>query len=31
MFERLPLDQLLGNIMTDDFQSIFDNQLNLFD
>ena len=25
MFERLPLDQLLGNIMTDDFQSIFDN------
>ncbi len=31
MFERLPLDQLLGNIMTDDFQSILDNQLNLFD
>ena len=31
MFERLPLDQLLGYIMTDDFQSVFDNQLNLFD
>ncbi len=31
MFERLPLDQLLGNITTDDFQSVFDNQLNLFD
>ena len=31
MFERMPLDQLLGNIMTDDFQSTFDNQLTLFD
>ena len=31
MFERLPLDQLLSNIMADDFQSILDNQLNLFD
>ena len=31
MFERMPLDRLLGNIMTDDIQTTFDNQLNLFD
>ena len=31
MFERMPLDQLLGNVMTDDIQTTFDNQLNLFD
>ena len=31
MFERMPLDQLLGNIMTDDIQTTFDNQLNLVD
>ena len=31
MFERLPLDQLLGSLMTDDIQSTLDNQLNLFE
>ena len=30
MFERIPLDQLLNNIITDDFQSVSSNQLNLF-
>ena len=30
-FERMPLDQLLGNVMTDDIQTTFDNQLSLFD
>lgn len=31
MFERMPLNQLLHNIITDDIQSISANQLNLFD
>jgi hypothetical protein len=31
MFERIPLDQLLNNIVTEDIQSIDDNQLNLFE
>ena len=31
MFERMSLDQLLDNIMTDYFQTTSDNQLNLFD
>ena len=31
MFERIPLDQLLNNIGTEDIQSIDANQLNLFD
>jgi hypothetical protein len=31
MFERIPLDQLLNNIVTDDLQLIAANQLNLFD
>ena len=31
MFERMPLDRLLGNIMIDDIQTTFDNQLKLFD
>jgi hypothetical protein len=31
MFERVPLDQLLADVVTDDIQAISDNQLNLFD
>jgi IS4 transposase len=31
MFERIPLDQLLNNIVADDIQSLSPNQLNLFD
>jgi len=31
MFERIPLDQLLNNIVTDDIQALSANQLNLFD
>ena len=31
MFERIPLDQLLSNIVTDDPQRVAANQLNLFD
>ena len=31
MFERIPLDQLLNNIITDDIQTLSANQLNLFD
>ena len=31
MFERIPLDQLLNNIGTEDIQSFEVNQLNLFD
>ena len=31
MFERMPLDQLLNNIVTDDIQRLAANQLNLFD
>lgn len=31
MFERIPLDQLLSNIVTDDIQRLAANQLNLFD
>ena len=31
MFERIPLDQLLNNITTDDVQALSTNQLNLFD
>ena len=31
MFERIPLDQLLNNIITDDIQALSVNQLNLFD
>lgn len=31
MFERIPLDQLLNNIITDDIQRLAANQLNLFD
>ena len=30
MFERIPLDQLLNNIIADDIQSFSPNQLNLF-
>jgi IS4 transposase len=30
MFERIPLDQLLNNIVTDDIQAFSPNQLNLF-
>ncbi|MDP2606199.1 MAG: IS4 family transposase, partial [Deltaproteobacteria bacterium] len=30
MFERIPLDQLLNNIVADDFQAYSPNQLNLF-
>ena len=30
MFERIPLDQLLNNIVTEDIQSLDANQLNLF-
>ena len=31
MFERIPLDQLLQTIITDDMQALSANQLNLFD
>jgi hypothetical protein len=31
MFERIPLDQLLNNIIADDIQRLAANQLNLFD
>jgi hypothetical protein len=31
MFERIPLDQLLSKIVTEDLQALSDNQLNLFD
>ena len=31
MFERIPLDQLLNNIITDDVQALSANQLNLFE
>ena len=31
MFEKIPLDQLLNNIITDDIQAFSANQLNLFD
>jgi hypothetical protein len=31
MFEQIPLDQLLHNIITDDMQALSANQLNLFD
>jgi hypothetical protein len=31
MFERIPLDQLLSNIITDEIQALSGNQLNLFD
>ena len=31
LFERIPLDQLLNNIITDDIQTLSANQLNLFD
>jgi len=31
MFERIPLDQLLNHIVTEDAQSLDANQLNLFD
>ena len=31
MFERIPLDQLLNNIINDDIQALSANQLNLFD
>jgi len=31
MFERIPLDQLLTNIVTDDIQALSINQMNLFD
>ena len=31
MFERIPLDQLFNNIITDDIQVFSANQLNLFD
>jgi hypothetical protein len=30
MFERIPIDQLLKKIVTDDIQAFFSNQLNLF-
>jgi IS4 transposase len=30
MFERIPLDQLLNQIVTDDIQTLSPNQLNLF-
>ena len=30
MFERLPLDQLLNKIVTDDIRAFLPNQLNLF-
>ncbi len=31
LFERIPLDQLLHSILTDDIQALSANQLNLFD
>jgi hypothetical protein len=31
MFERIPLDQLLNNVITDDIQRLAADQLNLFD
>jgi hypothetical protein len=31
MFERIPLDQLLNNIVAEDIQALTVNQLNLFD
>jgi hypothetical protein len=31
LFERIPLDQLLHTIITDDIQTLSANQLNLFD
>ena len=31
MFERIPLDQLLNKIVTEDIQAFSPNQLNLFD
>ena len=31
LFERIPLDQLLHNIITDDIQALSASQLNLFD
>ena len=31
MFERIPLDQLLNKIITDDIQALSANQLNLFE
>ena len=31
LFERIPLDQLLHNIIIDDIQALSANQLNLFD
>ena len=31
MFERIPLDQLLNNIVTEDIHALSDTQLNLFD
>ena len=31
MFERIPLDQLLNNIVTDDIRTLSANQLNLFE
>jgi len=30
MFERIPLDQLLNNIIADDIQAFSPNQLSLF-
>ena len=30
MFERIPLDQLLSKIVTEDIQAVYPNQLNLF-
>ena len=30
MFEKIPLDQLLNKIVTDDIQAASPNQLNLF-
>ena len=31
MFERIPLDQLLNDLVTEDIQRLAANQLNLFD
>jgi hypothetical protein len=31
MLERIPLDQLLNNIITDDIRTLSANQLNLFE
>jgi hypothetical protein len=30
MFEKIPLDQLLNKIVTDDIEAFSPNQLNLF-